>query len=113
MQALDGLGPVTASGDVPCVCGVAEHLADGVDAEGSVAGGALLIDVEPLGESAVGVLAGGVHLEDAMHIGRLLGVGLGDPVLVLDVPHGRLPVSSPCRAFSRRPIFVQKESETE
>jgi hypothetical protein len=79
---------VPAPGDVPGVGGVAEHLPDGVHAERPAAGGALLVDVQPGGERAVGVLAGRVHLEQSADVRCLLGVGGGDLVLALDVPPG-------------------------
>jgi hypothetical protein len=85
VQAADLLGAVAASADVAAVRCVAEHLADGVGAEGAASGGALAVGVEPLGERAVGVQPGGVALEEAAHVGRLLGVGLGDPVGTLAV----------------------------
>lgn len=85
MQPFDHLGLVAAGGDVAGVGGVAEHLTDGVYAEGTVAGGALVIDVQPLGERAVGVPPGGIHLIELADVGGSLRVWLGDAVLALDV----------------------------
>ncbi|HEV7937096.1 MAG TPA: hypothetical protein VGP18_03620 [Solirubrobacteraceae bacterium] len=63
VQALDGLAPVAAPGDVARVGGVAEHLAHGVDPKRTVARGALSAYVQPCRERAVGVLTCGVHLK--------------------------------------------------
>ncbi|HEY5193856.1 MAG TPA: hypothetical protein VIJ39_08305 [Solirubrobacteraceae bacterium] len=55
VQALDGLAPIAAPGDVARVGGVAEHLAHGVDSERTVTGGALSAYVQPRRERTVGV----------------------------------------------------------
>ncbi|HTR88625.1 MAG TPA: hypothetical protein VMG62_00775 [Solirubrobacteraceae bacterium] len=88
VESLDGLGLVAPTGDVAGVGGVAEHLPHGVRAEAAPARGPLLIDVQPLGEGAVGVLPGGVELEELTHVGRALRVGGGDAVLSLGVAPG-------------------------
>jgi hypothetical protein len=88
VQAFDRLGGVPSPGDVPGVGGVAEHLPNGVHAERPAAGGALIVDVQPRGEGAVGVLAGGVHLEQPADVRGLLGVGGGDLIRALDVSPG-------------------------
>jgi len=71
------------------------------------------LDVQPLGERAVGVLTSGVQLEDAQHERHLLRIWDWDRVCSLGESQGRLPVTSPWRAFSPSPILIQTDSETE
>ncbi|HTA96429.1 MAG TPA: hypothetical protein VK730_02155 [Solirubrobacteraceae bacterium] len=85
VQSLDRTGLVAKAAHVSGVGGVAQHLPHGVLTELAIASGTRAGCVQPCGERAVGLLAGGVTLEQSEHerrapwIGsRELGVGVAD-----------------------------------
>jgi hypothetical protein len=78
VQPLDGTGLVAQPADVAGICGVAEHLPHGVLGELAVAGGACAFRVQPVGEAAVRLVAGGIALEHLPHQRRALRIGDGE-----------------------------------
>ncbi|HWX88473.1 MAG TPA: hypothetical protein VNX67_09875 [Solirubrobacteraceae bacterium] len=78
MQSFDRTGLVAQPADVSGVGGVAQHLAHGVLPELPSTCGASTGGVQPGGERAVGLLSGGVALEQLQHERRPRGVWDGD-----------------------------------
>jgi hypothetical protein len=78
VQSFDRTGLVAQPADVSGVGGVAQHLAHGVLPELPAARSARPGRVQPRGEGAVGLLSGGVALEQLEHERRTRGVWDGD-----------------------------------
>ncbi|HTD09525.1 MAG TPA: hypothetical protein VK680_11595 [Solirubrobacteraceae bacterium] len=78
VQPADAAALVTHPADVARVGEVGQHLAHGVLAEQPAASGAGALRVQPRGEGAVGLLAGGVALEHREHERRTPGVRRGE-----------------------------------
>ncbi|HEY7890972.1 MAG TPA: hypothetical protein VIC05_02050 [Solirubrobacteraceae bacterium] len=78
MQSFDRTGLVTQPADVSGVGSVAQHLPNGVLAELPVTGSASTGRVQPRGKRAVGLLSGGVALEQLEYERRTRWVRHGD-----------------------------------